>query len=302
MRGAGAGAAPAARPTAMPLRPCASAIRSSSSRPNSGRLQHRGQRQIVLRQRAARRRAPSDPARRSARSASAGRRRRRRCRAPSAPRPWPAANGARLRTRIRMSPARIGRPSRGQQLAAVEPAADGVGDARRRAAPGRARRVASAERRPRLGRLGRLVLLGRPDLDEAGVAGAVGDVADGVGRRRQARRALRVGEDGVDRGEQRRDRAERQRERNALPRQPAALGRAPRSSSPMAANMLRRGALEAVDRLLLVADGEQRARPARARPAPAKNSSASAVITCHCTGLVSCASSTRMWSRPPSSL
>ena len=36
-------------------------------------------------------------------------------------------------------------------------------------------------------------------------------------------------------------------------------------------------------------------------PAPAKNSSDSASITCHCAGLVSCASSTRMWSRPPSS-
>ena len=37
-------------------------------------------------------------------------------------------------------------------------------------------------------------------------------------------------------------------------------------------------------------------------PSPAKNSSVSAVITCHCSGLVSCASSIRMWSMPPSSL
>ena len=36
-------------------------------------------------------------------------------------------------------------------------------------------------------------------------------------------------------------------------------------------------------------------------PAPAKNSAESASITRHCAGLVSCASSTRMWSRPPSS-
>ena len=36
-------------------------------------------------------------------------------------------------------------------------------------------------------------------------------------------------------------------------------------------------------------------------PSPAKNSAESASITRHCAGLVSCASSTRMWSRPPSS-
>ena len=36
-------------------------------------------------------------------------------------------------------------------------------------------------------------------------------------------------------------------------------------------------------------------------PSPAKNSSEIASITRHCAGLVSCASSTRMWSRPPSS-
>ena len=42
--------------------------------------------------------------------------------------------------------------------------------------------------------------------------------------------------------------------------------------------------------------------PSSLAPSPAKNSSASARITCHWRGLVSCASSTRMWSRPRSSL
>ena len=62
------------------------------------------------------------------------------------------------------------------------------------------------------------------------------------------------------------------------------------------------GALEAVDRLLGVADGEDGPRRASRAPSPAKNSSASACTTSHCSGLVSCASSIRMWSSPPSSL
>ena len=40
----------------------------------------------------------------------------------------------------------------------------------------------------------------------------------------------------------------------------------------------------------------------RAGRSPEKNSCARASMICHCSGLVSCASSTRMWSRPPSSL
>ena len=58
------------------------------------------------------------------------------------------------------------------------------------------------------------------------------------------------------------------------------------NASPVAANMCGRGALEAVDRLLLVADGEQRARHARARrcrrrtPRPARGSPATAPGSC----------------------
>ena len=69
----------------------------------------------------------------------------------------------------------------------------------------------------------------------------------------------------------------------------------------LGAELGRIGALEAVDRLLLVADDEDGARRASRAPAPAKNSAEIASITRHCAGLVSCASSTRMWSRPPSS-
>ena len=62
------------------------------------------------------------------------------------------------------------------------------------------------------------------------------------------------------------------------------------------------GALEAEDRLLRIADREDGALRLRAPIRPTKNSSASFSTTSHCSGLVSCASSMRMWSRPPSSL
>jgi hypothetical protein len=61
------------------------------------------------------------------------------------------------------------------------------------------------------------------------------------------------------------------------------------------------GALEGVDRLLLVAHDEQRALPVRACAFAGGELAARCSITSHWPGLVSCASSTRMWSIPPSS-
>ena len=87
-------------------------------------FQHLGERQVVLGQRRGNRRARSGPARRSGRSGAGGRRRRPGCGAPSVPAPSAPRTGVRLRTRIRMSPARIGRSFEGEPLAAVEPAAD----------------------------------------------------------------------------------------------------------------------------------------------------------------------------------
>ena len=80
-----------------------------------------------------------------------------------------------------------------------------------------------------------------------------------LGRRRQARRAHGIGEDAVDRLQQRRHRAERQRQRNVAPRQLGAAGVLGERLADVGEHVRRR-ALEAVDRLLLVADRKQRAR------------------------------------------
>ena len=61
-------------------------------------------------------------------------------------------------------------------------------------------------------------------------------------------------------------------------------------------NCLEVGALEAHDRLLLVADHEQRPRRPSGAPSPLKNSAESASTMAHWAGLVSWPSSTRRWS------
>ena len=72
-------------------------------------------------------------------------------------------------------------------------------------------------------RVGLVVLLGLPYLDQPREPGAVGRVGDRRMRGGHAGRALRRGEDAVDRLEQRRHRAEREDERHAPPRQPGLL-------------------------------------------------------------------------------
>ena len=150
-------------------------------------------------------------------------------------------------------------------------------------------------------RLGLLRLLGRPDLDQPRVPDAMGDMPDRRRRRGHAGRARAVGEDArrpppaAARRRETTSSAARGANRGPPARRGARTPRpcrrtwwAPRPGSCRSTASRRRRRTACA--------------PRRARRAPEKNSSASARITSHCTGLVSCASSTRMWSRPPSSL
>ncbi len=108
------------------------------------------------------------------------------------------------------------------------------------------------------------------------------------------------GEDRVDRLEDQAGRAERQGQRHVLEGE-AGRARFLDPGRPGEGEFPRLGALEAVDRLLRVAHGE-------AGPGPGPGALAggdSWVIArriSHCSGLVSCASSTSTWSMPRSSL
>ena len=184
-----------------------------------------------------------------------------------------------------MSPAVMGRPSE----ASISPLSSQprmvVGDALGQAHGRRARRPPrrAATRRRRSAVIVRH--LGRPHLDEAAVAHAVHAVAHDRGFGRQPRRAAAIGEHAVDCGKYRRDGAERQIERNALPGQPGVRCHR-REGFAHGVELREVGALEAVDRLLLVADDEQRAHlAARARVAeelraPAPRRSATAPGSC----------------------
>ena len=153
---------------------------------------------------------------------------------------------------------------------------------------------------PGFGRVPLLRLDRRPELDQPGLARAEGLVPD-----------IRAVERNAVRGQARR--RTRHRRRAAPPGWSGTRCRArPRA--------IRLGRLDAL--LEMPAHGLERGGSARWKlkidclasptaktvricsraPWPAKNSSASAATTPHCSGLVSCASSIRMWSMPPSSL
>ena len=186
-----------------------------------------------------------------------------------------------------MSPARIGRSSDGEHLADFEPAADGRRRCAPPAAPPASVRACLVQRRPGLGRR-RPAPASRSARSRPARRGPTrcATCRIGVAEAVSARRARAVGEDAVDRRQQRLDGAERQVERHAPPVQARRAARCRRTPRPCAANMCGRGALEAVDRLLLVADGEQRARHRRARrcrrrtPRPARGSPATARGSC----------------------
>ncbi len=172
-----------------------------------------------------------------------------------------------------MSPARIGRPSRRQHLPGCRASRGwSCGDARRQPHAPATTRLSSASGDQGSVGVRLLVLLGRPDLDKPAMSGAMGDVADRLAaavtpgvRSGSAKMWSTAASSGSTV-------AERQGERHASASgMPGHARRAARSARPCPANMLGRRALEAVDRLLLVADGEQRARHV-AGAAPAKNS------------------------------
>ena len=112
---------------------------------------------------------------------------------------------------------------------------------------------------PGLRRLPLLRRDGRPQLDPAAGTRAMHLVADGHRLGSDARARLGPGEHGIDRGEHRPGRAKGFRQGERLPRPVGGLG--PALESPMGGGQRTGvGALEAEDRLLLVADRKEGAR------------------------------------------
>ncbi len=146
---------------------------------------------------------------------------------------------------------------RGERLAAVEPMPDLPRDPVGQHHGGRRRARAFAERLPGWGGIALLGLDHRPDLDETGLALAMGEMTDGLRFGGEAAGALAIGEDQVYRFENHAGAAEGEGKRRF---DPGLLRRAgPGRIAPTRLGELARiGALKAVDRLLLVADGEQR--------------------------------------------
>ena len=142
------------------------------------------------------------------------------------------------------------------------------------------------QRRPGLGGLGRLVLLGRPDLDEAGVPRAVAR-RGAIGSRAAVTPGVRSGSAKIRSTAASSGATERNDSVSGTRRQaqPGLLG-ARGERLARRGEHRGRGALEAVDRLLLVADGEQRARrlagagARRRTPRPARGSPATARGSC----------------------
>ena len=198
-----------------------------------------------------------------------------------------------------------GGPRDGEHLAVLDPAVDGGGDARGQAHDGRrsAHLRQAATRAP--SRLGRL---------DGSRVGQISTRPACPARLATWRTALRsavtpgvrsgFGEDAVDGRQQRLNRAERQRERDALPGHAAW----PARRAKLVAYRGEHGgrcALEAVDGLLLVADGEQRARPVagaagrRRTPPPARGSPATAPGSCPAPRRPGCGRARRRACRAP---
>ena len=130
-----------------------------------------------------------------------------------------------------------------------------------------------------------------PHLDAAGLADANGLMHGRHIVGGQAAACAGVGEDLVHRRKDVERRAEGMLEVDRLERLAGGKEPAPELAAH-AGELGRRRSLEGEDRLLLVADREDRARSLRAgAPSPAVNSAASRSTICHCFGLVSCASS-----------
>ena len=137
--------------------------------------------------------------------------------------------------------------------------------------------------------------LGRPELDEAGrvrpralVHGADGVVLEGEAAEMRGDREGRV-----DRREHRRGRAERSVEPHVLEAQLGAPALAAASSAGSCSNSRGSAPWKPIDRLLRVADREEGATAPRARAAPGGEILGERRRISHCSGLVSCASSTQ---------
>ena len=147
-----------------------------------------------------------------------------------------------------------------QHLAAIQPVADRPGDGPRHTALGLVADPRRARQRPGLaGRLGLRRAGQRPQLDQAGVVGALGAVVQDAPRIDHARLCFRQCENGVDRRQDRGHRPEGPVEQLGIDR--PAGGRGPRRQALAHGTEVGEvGTLETVDRLLLVADHEQGSR------------------------------------------
>ena len=165
---------------------------------------------------------------------------------------------------------------------------------------GRRRPGPFGERLPCRDGIAVLGLFDRPDFDQPGLALAMGEMADRLAVGGQARRAIAVGENKIDGLQHGARAAERQGQRRLVPRLVARRGRGRHSRG----RWRRTGAARRPGSRRSTASRRPPRTSVRCRsstPSPAKNSAVSARISAHCRGLVSCASSTRMWVRSASS-
>ena len=204
----------------------------------------------------------------------------------------PARSRRRPAARVRAAPAARRRSSQPAIVAAIA----------------RARRVrgSSGRRGPALSpRLGDIIGIGRhrrPQLDEPGLSGIGRDMADrGAVERHPVGRLFAAGTPHRPR------RSSGSAARNEISSgtstqsRLAAFDARPRNG----AASRQRHAGRRAESCRSTASGRRPRRSCERRswaPSPAKNSAASAATISHCSGLVSCASSIRMWSSPPSSL
>ena len=203
------------------------------------------------------------------------------------------ASSPRRRTRMRMSSGRSGRPRPSSQKGASSQRLICCASFVASSAPGPLTQP-SSPLRPRR----RLLRMRQPERDRAA---ARRDGCSRAGWRGAGRPSASWPRSAITRsttarmgGEERKLRSIDRSRKSCSGR--ASLPAAARTRRGPRSKLARIGALEAEDRLLVVADREDGARAVPTPPRPAKYSTASARTMFHCRALVSCASSTRIWS------